>query len=247
MLESLVEENELIDCVSIEPGISLLPEWEMLSDKLRRKVYYNIIGTQIYYLKKKELEWLEEQQFQDHRLGNVRSSTVTVEPVLRDAHITSISINSIKHADAPGQKKSFPNGFYGEEIAQISRFAGLSDHTKIFGLFDYCPDNDNNGQTSQLAGQICWFVTEGFLNRYPEEPLSGKDIRKFIVNQHDSAYELVFYKSEKTERWWMEIPVKKTKNPAIIACSYDDYRQASEQELPVRWIKAFQRFNLEEV
>ncbi len=246
LLQSQPATDGPIDFVSVEPCISLYSEWDRIPDKYKKSIYYNTVGSQIYYLKREEKEWMDKEQFQDYRLGDVRSSLINIEPVLRDALITTISINSIKHADAPGQETAVPNGLYGEEIAQIARFVGLADKTKVFGLFDYFPEKDRNNQTSQLAAQLCWFVTEGYLNRYPEEPRSGEEIKKFIVNQNDSSYELVFYKSEKTERWWMEIPYKGGSHPEVFACSYDDYRLASEQELPVRWIRLFQRFNLEE-
>ena len=54
---------------------------------------------------------------------------------------------------------------------------------------------------------------------------------------------LVFYKSDKTDRWWIEIPFisnghNKLKRNTLLPCSYDEYLGACNQELPERWWKA---------
>jgi hypothetical protein len=60
--------------------------------------------------------------------------------------------------------------------------------------------------------------------------------------------ELVFYKSDKTGRWWIEIPFisdshNKLKRNTLLPCSYDEYLVACENEMPERWWKA-QRKNV---
>jgi hypothetical protein len=52
-----------------------------------------------------------------------------------------------------------------------------------------------------------------------------------------------FYKSDKTDRWWIEIPFisngnNKQKRNTLLPCSYDEYLGACNQELPERWWKA---------
>jgi hypothetical protein len=60
--------------------------------------------------------------------------------------------------------------------------------------------------------------------------------------------DLVFYKSDKTDRWWIEIPFisnvnNKLKRNTLLPCSYEEYLMACNQELPERWWKA-QRKNV---
>jgi len=58
-----------------------------------------------------------------------------------------------------------------------------------------------------------------------------------------AGQDITFYKSLKTERWWMEIPAI---NPVtglnyMISCNYEDYQMTSADEIPERWWKAFHR------
>jgi arginase family enzyme len=244
LVQSLASRHSQMNFVSIEPDISFYSEWSMIPEEITPALACKIIGTQGYYVTKKQKAWVEEHNFSEIRLGTVRQNMVETEPCLRDAQLTTISVNSMKHAEAPAQIKAFPNGFYGEEIARLARFVGMADSTEVCGIFDLYPQNDINNQTSILAGQVCWFLLEGLVNRMQEDPVNGEYMKKFIVNQNKASHELIFYKSEKTERWWMEIPVNTTGKSKIVACSYEDYRKASEQEVPERWLKAYQRFNI---
>jgi formiminoglutamase len=51
-----------------------------------------------------------------------------------------------------------------------------------------------------------------------------------------STVDTIFLQSKKTGRWWMQLP-----NNSYIACSYDDYIQASSNEIPERWLRAQER------
>ena len=245
LVEALYSEEGSTNYVSIEPSLSMYSEWSMLSEKISKNVAIETLGTQSYYLTNAHYRWLEEKKFTDVRLGKVRENMLNIEPVLRDAHVSTLSINSIRHSEAPAQERPMPNGFYGEEVAQLARFIGMADNTKVFGLFDLFANHDIHLHTSYLAGQIVWFVLEGFVNRTIEDPKTSPNIKKFIVNQNNPSYELIFYKSEKTERWWMEIPIRNSKNTKIFSCSYDDYRIAAEHDVPARWLNKFQRYNLD--
>ena len=50
------------------------------------------------------------------------------------------------------------------------------------------------------------------------------------------CFMIIFLQSKKTGRWWMQLPNKK-----FIACSYKDYVQASQNEIPERWLRAQER------
>jgi hypothetical protein len=46
----------------------------------------------------------------------------------------------------------------------------------------------------------------------------------------------LFYKSQQTDRWWMEV-VNLTGNARrIVPCSYQDYLRAAQGDVPHRWI-----------
>lgn len=54
-----------------------------------------------------------------------------------------------------------PNGFYGEEICAISRYAGISDKVSSFGIYEYNSKHDSNYQTAHLIAQMIWYFIEG--------------------------------------------------------------------------------------
>ena len=92
---------------------------------------------------------------------------------------------------------------------------------------------------------MLWYFIEGFCFRSNEYPFGTKEnYIKYIVPIEDE--ELIFYKSNKTERWWIEIPFltnvnNKLKRNTLLPCTHEDYLAACEQEIPERWWKAQRR------
>jgi len=227
----------------IKPESYLIP---ILSRKKELLFSYSNLGHQTYFVDQGDLDFLRDNFHQSLRLGDIRSDMGKVEPILRDAGFVSLDVNSIRQSDAPGCTHPSPNGFTGEEICQISRYAGLSPATKCFGLFNLVPGADSKGQTAQLAAQSLWYFMEGVSRRKEEHPLSAPDtFKKFIVSHNDMDHDIVFYKSLETDRWWFEVPViRQTKTRhVLISCSMDDYQKACNQEIPDRWLNAFQKLN----
>ena len=77
------------------------------------------------------------------RLG-VSKDLKILEPIMRDADIVSVDIGALRFSEAPANKNTSPNGFYGEEICTISRYAGISDKVTSFGIYEYNNLLDNN-------------------------------------------------------------------------------------------------------
>ena len=67
--------------------------------------------------------------------------------------------------------------------------------------------------------------------------------KTFIISHDNMDHEITFYKSLKSERWWMSVPNLKNNKKIILACSHEDYTQACIHEIPDVWWKAFQRIN----
>ena len=205
---------------------------------------FNSIGYQTYLNDPQTINHLNKRNYELVRIGDVRHSLHLTEPLLRDSEVTVVDISAVRQSDAPGTIMPVPNGFYGEEICLISRYAGISDRLKVFGLFEVNPDFDIRVQTSTLAAQIIWFFLEGFAQKQYEEPVSDDiDTGRFIryhVKVTDLTDDLVFIKSTFTERWWLELS---SGNDAkhCFACSYEDYLQANRNEVPDRWVKATAR------
>ena len=227
----------------IKPESYLIP---ILSRKKELLFNYTNIGHQTYFVDQGDIDFLKDNFHNTLRLGDIRHDIGKVEPFLRDAGFVSMDINSVRQSDAPGCTHPSPNGFTGEEICQISRFAGLSQQTRCFGLFNVQPESDLRSQTSHLAAQIIWYFMDGVLQRKEENPNSAPDsFKKFIVSLNDMNHDIIFYKSLETDRWWFEVPVlqKSRSRHLLLSCSHDDYQKACNQEIPDRWLNAFQKLN----
>jgi len=204
---------------------------------------YCNIGYQTYYNSQEEIDLIEKLFFDAYRLGEVSNNISISEPVFRDADIVSLDLNSVKSSDSGNFVSFNPNGFNGKEICSLSRYAGISDKVSLFGVFNH----NNSKQESVVIAQIIWYFIEGYHYRSNEYPFGSRDsYLKYTVPLEED--DLVFYKSDKTDRWWIEIPFilngsNKLKKNTLLPCSYEEYLAACNQEMPERWWKA-QRKNI---
>lgn len=208
---------------------------------------YSNIGYQSYFTDPKVLELMNQLYFDVYRLGMVRNNLEEVEPIVRNADIVSMDVNAIRKADAPGISFASPNGFNGEEACAIARYAGLSDKLTSFGVYDYCPSKDEDGTTAHLVAQMIWYFIDGYYNRKQDFPVGDRSqYFKYTVALESKDHELVFYKSNKSDRWWMEVPYQTGQNSKyerhhLVPCSYADYELALRDEMPDRWWKTYQK------
>ena len=201
------------------------------------------IGYQTYYNSQEEIDLIEKLFFEAYRFGEVSNNISISEPIFRDADFVSIDLGAMKSADSGNFTTFAPNGFNGKEICSLSRYAGISDKVSLLGIFNHT----NTIQESICIAQIIWYFIEGYHYRSNEYPFGNKDnYIKYIVPFEEE--ELIFFKSDKTERWWIEIPFisnsdnKLTRN-TLLPCSHEEYLMACDTETPERWWKA-QRKNL---
>ncbi len=206
---------------------------------------YNNIGHQNYFVPVSQIERMEKLYQESVRLGEIRADIRISEPLIRDASFVGIDMSAVRHSDAPGVTLPSPNGFFGDELCALTRYCGLSEKVSAIGLFELRPDSDVNDQTMHLAAQTLWYFIEGYGHRIKENPTeTPEQTRKFIVNLDAAGHDIIFIKSTISERWWMEIPVKNTITGGnfFVSCSYEDYQQACNQEIPDRWWRFLHRF-----
>lgn len=205
---------------------------------------YINIGHQIYFTHLKILDQLGKKGYESIRLGTARTDLTQVEPYIRDAGLVSVDMSCVRQSDAPGVNIPSPNGFFGHELCQLTRYAGTSGNIECIGFFELLPDNDLNDHTSHLTAQAIWYFMEGYSLRILENAESPGN-KKYHIHLHETGYELIFYRSTRTDRWWMELPFinKLTGKNIIISCTSNDYDQACRQEIPDRWWKAHARFS----
>lgn len=216
---------------------------QMIIDEPNNLFNFCNIGYQTYYNSQEEIDLIEKLFFDGYRLGEVSNNIALAEPVFRDADIVSLDLNAVKSADSGNFVSFAPNGFNGKEICALARYAGISDKVSMFGVFNH----HNSRQESILITQIIWYFIEGYHYRSKEYPFGSREnYIKYSVPIEDET--LVFYKSDRTDRWWIEIPFvsngnNKLKRNTLLPCSYEEYLGACNQELPERWWKA-QRKNV---
>lgn len=207
---------------------------EMLTGEPNFIRHYNHIGFQSYYVHPHMLETMDKLRFDCFRVGHVKESLEEMEPVIRNSQLFSFDISSIANAFAPANTIS-PNGFNGEEACALMRYAGLSPNVNTAGIYGYRPENDVHDLTAKQIAHMMWYFIDGRSKGRREAALNEKD----AFNEYHTAFAEVattFLQSKRTGRWWMQLP-----DQQFIACSYRDYVQASNNEIPERWLRAQER------
>ncbi|MFC2127194.1 formimidoylglutamase [Bacteroidota bacterium] len=203
---------------------------------------YSNIGYQTFFNSQDEIDLINGLSFDAYRLGEAKDLKI-VEPIMRDADIVSIDMGAVRRSEAPGNGNASPNGFYGDEICAISRYAGISDKVTSFGVYEFNNRLDESGHTAHLVAQMIWYFIEGVSCRAKDYPYCTKEkYLKYIVPLEGDV--MNFYKSHKSGRWWLEIHTltdNKYKRHALIPCTYEDYLDATNQNIPERWYKALKK------
>jgi formiminoglutamase len=237
------ELEQIVEATCIDATIDLKGEspirsenflMEMLTSEPNLVRHYNHIGFQSYFVHPRMLETMDKLRFDCFRVGTAKESMEEMEPVIRNTHLVSFDINAIKYSDAPSTNQS-PNGFTGEEACVITRYAGMSNNVSSFGIYGYNPLQDPTELTAKQIAQMLWYFIDG-KNRSKQE--AAIEDRQHFNEYHCTFTEVetIFLQSKKTSRWWMQLPNKK-----FIACSYKDYVQASQNDIPERWLRAQER------
>lgn len=209
----------------------------------------SVMGYQTYYVDPVIKQLMEDLYFDLYRLGEIQSSIVRGEPIIRNADMLSVDVNAIRSGELKGKSASGPNGFYGEEICQLMRYAGMSDKLSSIGLYEYLPSNDLDNSGASLIAQMIWCILDGYCSRKNDYPFGAKDTyTKYRIHLENTDHELVFYKSDKSDRWWMDVPyppsmMTKFERHHLVPCDYDDYKDASEGKIPDVWWKTYQKLN----
>jgi hypothetical protein len=179
------------------------------------------------------------------RLGEFNADFRRAEPHLRNSDLLTIDFNSIKASETL-TKEAQPNGFYAEQICQIAKYAGISDKLSSIGIFNHIGTNTSE-TADHLLAEIIWYFIDGFAQRKADFPIGSKvHYTRHIVAMDDFEEEIVFYKSNKSDRWWLEVPYPpqegmKYERHHLIPCDYEDYEKAMNNELPDLWWKTYQK------
>lgn len=206
----------------------------------------NNVAYQTYLVSKESINMYDKLFFNAQRVGMIAGKLDQAEPILRAADMISFDIGAIRASEAPGNANAIPNGLFGDEACQLARYAGMSDKCSSIGFYEFNPTFDPMEQTAMLVSQMIWCFIDGFYNRKNDAPLIPKSA--YIIYRtplENEDHELVFVKSKKSDRWWMQVPYFGTKSINeryyLVPCRYEDYQLAVAGEMPDLWWRTHQK------
>ncbi len=235
--KQIIEASCVDAFINLGTGTSLRSEnflMEMLTGEPNFIRQYNHIGFQSYFVHPQMLQTMDRLRFDCFRVGMVKEHLEEMEPVIRNSQLLSIDMTAVAHAYAPANRTS-PNGFTGEEMCTLTRYAGLSEALTSLGIYGYNPQNDVDELSAIQIAHMLWYFIDGKYKARSEAALTERHaFNEFhtLFNEVDA----LFLQSKKTGRWWMQLP-----NQKFIPCSAEDYRLASHNEIPERWLRAQER------
>ncbi|MCB9262345.1 MAG: formimidoylglutamase [Flavobacteriales bacterium] len=201
----------------------------------------NSLAFQSHYVKPQAVSALQKMYFNAVRLGVLRNNIGDMEPIFRSTDMAVFDIGAIKQADAPGNYYNNPAGLTSEEACQLAWYAGISETLRSFSLFEINPEFDYRNTTSKLGALVLWYFIDGFYNRKGDHPEIHGEFLKYRCTMHGNDPDIIFLKSKRTNRWWMEIPSLGSSESVLVPCSYNDYTTATNGEMPELFFKALQK------
>ncbi|MEY4287900.1 MAG: hypothetical protein RL511_1990 [Bacteroidota bacterium] len=245
--------EQLVNSCAIDRGIDIGSAEQTLNSKnyvshmlLQQPCYlfnHSVVGLQQPFAAASEHELFEKLFFDICRLGEFNQDFRIAEPHLRNADIISIDLQSVKATEL-GTLEGSPNGFTAAQLCQISKYAGISDKVTSIGYFS---ERALRPLGSGLLAEAIWYFMQGYFARVGDFPFGSKaDYTKFTVFMNEVSRELIFYKSNKSARWWMEVPYppqngSRYERHHMIPCNKSDYDNAMNDELPDLWWKTYQK------
>lgn len=243
--------KQLINIVSVDSQFDFSQDDELISSKsymskliMEDNNYlhnYTNIGYQSYLNAQEELDLMDELSFDSIRLAKVLDDVQITEPVFREANIVSFDMKCLHNSADGNFLNGSPNGIDSRTICTLSKYAGISDKLNLVGFFEL----SNNILFHKLLAQIIWYFIEGVSHRFNEYPvLTSQGFKKYTVQMSDR--EIIFYQSEKSNRWWLKLENKnylnnKSQSNSLLSCTHRDYLDACNDNLPNRWWKATKR------
>ncbi len=248
--------EQLVNIMSVDNRFDLGdPENPLYEDQFVNKLLmhrpcflfnYTVLGIQAPLVRSEEIDLFENLHFDTIRLGEYVSDRKVAEPYLRNADILTMDLGAIRASEWQNQIYDEPNGFYHSDMCQIARYAGISDKLSTFGIFNVIPEKFGPADHAFIA-QLIWYFIDGVANRMHDFPIgSKKDYTKFTVLVDGIEDQVVFFKSPRSDRWWMEVPYPSTEDSkfarqTLVPCSKLDYDKTVKGELPVLWLKTYKK------
>jgi formiminoglutamase len=204
--------------------------------------HLSILGTQAHLTDTNAWNSLEFQDFDLIRLGVLRQNLEETEPLIREADGLAFHINALRYSETNYGKGTQSSGLFLEDACQMMKYAGMSDKLSSIGFYGYEKKYDKNNQAAKCIAEMIWYFVEGVTSRKGDYPVSLEGMTEYLVEIKGFNDPFTFWKSNKSQRWWIQIPNTKNQNH-LLSCSYKDYQEAINGELPERIWNGFKRFS----
>ncbi len=200
---------------------SIIRESNLDDDVYLRNVHsgtmYQYIGTQRHLVSETHLN------VEGHlRLSDLKDDLYLAEPCIRDSDVMIFNCDSMSASEAGYITGMSGSGLTVIEACQLFRYAGAAQSLFSAGIYGYSPEADESGMMGNAIAQMIWYLLEGSTLR--EDP-EKSPLTQYHVQSKDHEHALLFFKSELSGRWWIE-----NKAGRKVACSYQDYRKACEED-----------------
>tara|TARA_B100001250_G_scaffold194444_1_gene167076 strand:+ start:4076 stop:5212 length:1137 start_codon:yes stop_codon:yes gene_type:complete len=239
--------NKKVNIVSVDNQFDLHQEEDLLSSRsYMNKIIiddssklndFTNLGYQRHLCSPSEIDLMEKLFFDYISLGDLINDDKSAEPILRDAHIIGLDMKALSWVSSGNFENGNPNGIDSRLICILSRYSGISDKCRYFGLFELL----NNSISTKLYAQIIWYFIEGVNSRF-SEPIFNDESAFIKYNVTVSGRDLLFIKSKESERWWLEIILSEDNGEKrYLPCLESDYISALNNNIPERWLRAIKR------
>ena len=239
--------NKKVNIVSIDNQFDLHQDEDLLSSRsYMNKIIiddssklndFTNLGYQRHLCSPSEIDLMDKLFFDYISLGDLIGDDKSAEPILRDAHIIGLDMKALSWVSSGNYEYGNPNGIDSRLICILSRYSGISDKCGYFGLFELL----NNSISTKLYAQIIWYFIEGVNSRF-SEPIFSDESGFIKYNVSVSGRDLIFIKSNESERWWLEIILsEKNGKKRYLPCLESDYTSALNDNIPERWFRAIKR------
>jgi len=192
------------------------------------------MGLQSHLLDNESRKHIEASNATWLRLSKMRDSLDETEPAIRDTHFLNFDLSAIRFSDLPSQISYSTSGLSSEEACRITRYAGLAPDLRFMILSGHDPLSPEHGPSANTTAQLLWYFASGIENRVIERPSAGDRFTQYVVHLQRFDFDLKFYKSNMSGRWWLELPSRES--PFIFSCAYGDYLAACEDVVTDRVI-----------
>ena len=108
--------------------------WKIVTEQPGHLKGFAQLGYQQFLNEPSMVNMFEKLSFEKYRLGELRNSLESAEPVLRMSDLVCFDVNALKASEFTSKMDSNPFGFTAEESAQLCWYAGVFRSTQKVSL-----------------------------------------------------------------------------------------------------------------